>query len=59
MMRHYQRGGLGDSVVKKRLLEVLQAFLDPVRARREAYAKDPAMVMEILKKGNRESLSSR
>ena len=28
---HYQRGGLGDSVVKKYLTEVLQTFLDPIR----------------------------
>ena len=51
MKAHYQRGGLGDSIVKKRLLEVLLAFLDPVRQKREEYAKDPSMVMEILMKG--------
>ncbi len=48
---HYQRGGLGDSVVKKRLNEVLQAFLEPIRQRREEYAKDPAAVMQILHRG--------
>ncbi|MES2345810.1 MAG: tryptophan--tRNA ligase [Chlamydiota bacterium] len=48
---HYMCGGLGDSVVKKRLLEILQAFLEPIRTRREAYAKDPAQVMDILKLG--------
>ncbi len=51
MKEHYQRGGLGDSVVKKYLLEVLQALLDPIRKRREAWAKDPGAVMEILRKG--------
>ncbi|MES2121594.1 MAG: tryptophan--tRNA ligase [Chlamydiota bacterium] len=51
MKAHYQRGGLGDSIVKKRLNDVLQAFLDPIRARREEFAKDPAMVMQILLKG--------
>lgn len=51
MKAHYQRGGLGDSVVKKHLNEVLQAFLEPIRQRREEYAKDPAMVMEIVRKG--------
>ena len=49
---HYQRGGLGDSVVKKYLLEVLQAFLDPIRKKRETYAKDPAAVMKMLFKGS-------
>jgi tryptophanyl-tRNA synthetase len=48
---HYQRGGLGDSVVKKYLNDVLQTFLEPIRKRREEYAKDPHAVMEIIKKG--------
>jgi tryptophanyl-tRNA synthetase len=48
---HYQRGGLGDSVVKTRLIEVLQAFLEPIRKRREEFAKDLPAVMEILQKG--------
>jgi len=48
---HYMRGGLGDSVVKKRLLDVLQAFLEPIRKRREECAKDPAQVMQIIMKG--------
>jgi tryptophanyl-tRNA synthetase len=48
---HYQRGGLGDVVVKRYLNEVLQAFLEPIRARRQELEKDPQEVMEILKKG--------
>jgi tryptophanyl-tRNA synthetase len=52
MKAHYQRGGLGDSVVKKRLLEVLEAFLLPIRTRREQFAKDPAAVMQILHQGS-------
>lgn len=48
---HYQRGGLGDSVVKKYLLDVLQAFLDPIRARRTEFAKEPAQVWQMLFKG--------
>ena len=50
---HYRRGGLGDSVVKKRLNEVLQAFLGPIRSRREDFAKDPGAVMQILLKGSK------
>lgn len=52
MKAHYQRGGLGDSIVKKRLNEVLQAFLEPIRKRREEFAKDPKAVMDILLKGS-------
>ena len=48
LKEHYQRGGLGDSVVKKYLLEVLLAFLEPIRARREQFAKDPQAVMDLL-----------
>lgn len=48
---HYARGGLGDSVVKKYLLEVLLEFLEPIRKKREEFAKEPAEVMRILFKG--------
>ncbi len=48
---HYARGGLGDSVVKKYLLEVLLEFLEPIRKRREEFAKDPKQVMSFLFKG--------
>src|SRR4029077_5710363 len=48
MKAHYQRGGLGDSVVKKYLLEVLLDFLDPIRKRREEFAKAPSGVMRML-----------
>ena len=49
---HYQRGGLGDVKVKKFLNNVLQETLEPIRARRQELAKDPAAVMEILKEGS-------
>lgn len=49
---HYSRGGLGDSVVKKYLNDVLQALLDPIRARRAQFAADPAAVWEMLKAGS-------
>ena len=34
----YQQGGLGDAVVKRRLEDILQALLAPIRARRADYA---------------------
>ncbi len=51
MKAHYARGGLGDSIVKKRLLDALQAFLTPIRTKREELAKDPEEVMRIVLKG--------
>lgn len=52
---HYQRGGLGDSVVKKYLVEVLMEFLDPIRKKREEFAKEPKAVMDFLFKGTEET----
>lgn len=47
----YQAGGLGDMVLKKRLTEILNDFLDPIRTRREKFHNDKTYVMDILKKG--------
>jgi tryptophanyl-tRNA synthetase len=51
MKAHYVRGGLGDSIVKKRLEGILQEMLAPIRARREELAKDKGQVMQMLKEG--------
>jgi len=52
LKEHYQRGGLGDSVVKKYLLEVLIEFLEPISKKREELAKDPDYLKDLLAKGN-------
>ena len=46
---HYQRGGLGDGVVKERLRVVLEDMLTPIRARRAEFASDKGEVLRILK----------
>lgn len=51
MKDHYRRGGLGDSKVKARLLDVLEHILGPIRARREEFARDKGAVMGLLKEG--------
>jgi tryptophanyl-tRNA synthetase len=51
MKARYVLGGLGDSVVKKRLEGILQELLAPIRARREEFAKDKGYVMQVLKEG--------
>ncbi|MAU45938.1 MAG: tryptophan--tRNA ligase [Yangia sp.] len=48
---HYRRGGLGDSVVKRRLEEILQELLAPIRTRRADYAADPGEVLRIVAEG--------
>ena len=50
---HYRRGGLGDSVIKKRLIEIMQAFLEPIREKRGKLAQDPAAIMQILLQGSK------
>ncbi|HEB41560.1 MAG TPA: tryptophan--tRNA ligase [Candidatus Dependentiae bacterium] len=55
MKEHYSRGGLGDVVVKKRLIAVLNNFLDPIRARRALLAKDPQAVMKVVLEGTQKT----
>jgi tryptophanyl-tRNA synthetase len=57
MKAHYQRGGLGDSIVKKRLLEVLESFLTPIREKRDFYKKDLPAVWKMLFEGTKEAES--
>lgn len=47
----YRRGGIADSAVKRRLEEVLQTMLAPMRARREEYARDRGAVLAMLREG--------
>jgi tryptophanyl-tRNA synthetase len=49
--RRYREGKIGDVEIKKRLTEVLNEFLEPIRKRRDAYAKNPKQVMKILEQG--------
>lgn len=53
LKQHYERGGLGDVVLKKRLAHILNDFLEPIRARRAHAAKNKADVMDMLLKGTR------
>ena len=47
----YRAGKVGDVEVKAKLVRALNAFLDPVRERRAAYAAQPERVREILTLG--------
>ncbi|HEX6533364.1 MAG TPA: tryptophan--tRNA ligase [Gemmatimonadaceae bacterium] len=48
---HYRKGGLGDVAVKRRLEDVLQALLEPIRSRRAALASDPGAVLAAIRHG--------
>jgi tryptophanyl-tRNA synthetase len=47
----YRAGGLGDVALKRRLTEVLETFLEPIRTRRTALAQDLEPVRAILRAG--------
>ncbi|MBK5186979.1 MAG: tryptophan--tRNA ligase [Gemmatimonadaceae bacterium] len=49
--QRYRAGGLGDVALKRRLEEVLQSLLEPIRSRRELLARDPDSVLAILRAG--------
>jgi tryptophanyl-tRNA synthetase len=51
LKQHYQRGGLGDVVLKKYLIEVLENFLHPIRQRRKQLAQNKDEVMNIVLQG--------
>lgn len=51
LKNHYKQGGLGDSIIKKRLLEILESKLAPIREKRLQLNNDHEFVMSILKNG--------
>ncbi len=46
LKEHYQRGGLGDVILKKRLIEVLENTIGPIRERRKQFEQDKEYVAE-------------
>ncbi|OGZ61881.1 MAG: tryptophan--tRNA ligase [Candidatus Spechtbacteria bacterium RIFCSPLOWO2_02_FULL_38_8] len=51
LKKQYKKGGLGDVELKKRLTEVLEELLGPIRKRRKEVEKDKAQVIKIIKQG--------
>jgi tryptophanyl-tRNA synthetase len=47
----YRQGTVGDVEVKQRLFEALEAFLTPIRTRRQELAANPKRVFEIIMDG--------
>jgi len=53
----YQEGTIGDVECKKRLIDVLVNFIEPLRQRRALYEQDPAQVLALLKTGTEKANS--
>jgi tryptophanyl-tRNA synthetase len=48
---HYRRGGLGDMMLKRRLTDILQGTIAPIRERRAAFDRDHDFIMDVLRTG--------
>jgi tryptophanyl-tRNA synthetase len=48
---HYRHGGLGDMTLKRRLEEILERLIAPIRERRERLAADPDQALDIIRTG--------
>jgi tryptophanyl-tRNA synthetase len=51
----YENGGLGDVVIKKRLIGVLENLIAPIRQKREELAKDEDQIIKILEDGTKKA----
>jgi tryptophanyl-tRNA synthetase len=47
----YREGKVGDVAIKRKLIEILNGLLEPIRQRRKHYEQRPDEVIEVLKKG--------
>ena len=47
----YRAGKVGDVIIKQRLVEVLNALIEPIRTRRQQFDRRPDDVLSILKSG--------
>jgi tryptophanyl-tRNA synthetase len=53
LKERYRKGTVGDVEVKEKLFEVLNAFLEPIRARRAEFSANRDHVYEIIREGTR------
>ena len=49
----YRAGKVGDVVIKRKLVEVLNTLIEPIRARRRQFEQRPDDVMDVLRGGTR------
>ena len=49
----YKNGKVGDVVIKKKLIEVINTLIDPIRTRRRNYEQRPDDVIDALRVGTK------
>ncbi len=49
----YRAGKVGDVIIKRKLVEVLNALIDPIRSRRKQYEQRPDDVLDALREGTK------
>lgn len=49
----YREGKVGDVAMKRKLVEVLNTIIEPIRTRRKAYEQRPDDVIDVLRQGTR------
>src|SRR6195952_2952638 len=52
----YRNGKVGDVAIKRKLIEFINALIDPIRTKRKHYEQRPDDVMDALKKGTRRAI---
>jgi tryptophanyl-tRNA synthetase len=55
LKERYRSGGLGDVALKRRLIEVLEAVLEPIREKRRKIASEVSFVAEMIDRGTCEA----
>ena len=53
----YQAGQIGDVACKKKLIEVLETFIAPIRQRRQQYANEQDYILSVLRTGTQQANS--
>ncbi|MBQ6376314.1 MAG: tryptophan--tRNA ligase [Lachnospiraceae bacterium] len=56
MKEHYRRGGLGDGVCKKFLINILNETLSPIREERARWEADIPSVYDIIREGTQDAV---
>ena len=51
LKENYKKGGVADGLVKKRLLEILEGVIAPIREKRLLLEKDPEYLLSVLREG--------